>query len=62
MLAVISTVATVITSILGARLTDQLKGYMKISIICLLSSAGVVYTVLSLVSLEVCISFSSMHS
>ena len=52
-LAVVSFSTTTVGSIVVARMTDYLKGHMKITIFCLLAAAGLVFTVLSLVCLGV---------
>ena len=52
-LAVVSFSITTVCSIIIARMTDYLKGHMKITIIILLAGAGVVYTLLSLVCIGV---------
>ena len=53
MLAVVSFLVTTVGSIVVARMTDYLKGHMKITIATLIAGAGLVYTILSLVCIGV---------
>ena len=52
-LAMVSSTVVTILAIMAARLTDQLRGHMKTSILLLLSLATAAFTCLSLVSLQV---------
>ena len=52
-LALVSSFSCTVIAILTARMTDTLRGHMKISILVLLSLATIVFTALSLVSLKV---------
>ena len=52
-LAMVSSTVCTALAILAARLTDTLRGHMKVSIMTLLILATAVFTALSLVSLKV---------
>ena len=54
-LAIIACTVGVVIAILVGRLTDKIRGYMKVTIMTLLGLATVVFLILSLISLKVII-------
>ena len=52
-LGMVGSLSNTCTAILAARITDKLRGHMKISIFILLSLASILFTGLTLVSVQV---------